>query len=185
MDQKTKIEAAGFFRKEYSKLKNYIRRYMSDRSDYDAEDIIQDVALNLFSRVDFESPVENLAGYIYKAIRNKIIDLQRRKSRKKETAMEYVENQEIVKQWIAQIEDHHDPEFRELMLEKVFEAMEKLKPEFQGIIWATEFEERTFQELSDELGTPVGTLLSRKHRAIGALQEIFQRDNPELANNYY
>ena len=52
MDQKTKIEAAGFFRKEYSKLKNYIRSYISDKPDYNAEDIIQDVALNLFSRVD-------------------------------------------------------------------------------------------------------------------------------------
>jgi len=65
MDQKTKTEAAGFFSKEYSKLKNYIRSYISDKSDYDAEDIIQDVALNLFSRVDFETPVENLAGIWY------------------------------------------------------------------------------------------------------------------------
>ena len=65
MDQKTKTEAAGFFRKEYSKLKNYSRSYISDQPDWDAEDIIQDVALNLFSRVDFETPVENLVGYIY------------------------------------------------------------------------------------------------------------------------
>jgi len=185
MDKKTKIEAAGFFRKEYSKLKNYIRSRISDRSDYDAEDIIQDVALNLFSKVDFETPVENLAGYIYSAIRNKIIDLQRNKSRKKQTVMEKIEDHEIVTNWILQIENHENPEFRENMLEKLFEAMEKLKSEFQGIIWATEFEGRTFQELSEELETPVGTLLSRKHRAIAALQKIFQKENPELINNYY
>ena len=185
MDQKTKTEAAGFFRKEYSKLKNYIRSYISDKSDYDAEDIIQDVALNLFSRVDFETPVENLAGYIYRAIRNKIIDLERNKNRKKQIPMEEIKDHEIVKNWISQIENHENHEFREIMLEKVFEAMEKLKPEFQGIIWATEFEGRTFQELSDELETPVGTLLSRKHRAIAALQMVFQKENPELMNNYY
>jgi len=185
MDQKTKTEAAGFFSKEYSKLKNYIRSYISDKSDYDAEDIIQDVALNLFSRVDFETPVENLAGYIYRAVRNKIIDLQRSKNRKKQTPMEEINDYEIVRNWISQIDEHQDPEFRELMLEKVFEAMEKLKPEFQGIIWATEFEGRTFQELSEELETPVGTLLSRKHRAIASLQKVFQKANPELMNNYY
>ena len=185
MDQKTKIEAAGFFRKEYSKLKNYIRGYISDKPDWDAEDIIQDVALNLFSRVDFETPVENLTGYIYRAIRNKIIDLQRNKSRKKQIQMEEIKEHEIVRKWISQIENHNDPEFREIMLEKVFEAMEKLKPEFQGIIWATEFESRTFQELSKELEIPVGTLLSRKHRAIAALQKVFQKENPELMNNYY
>ena len=185
MDQKTKIEAAWFFRKEYSKLKNYIRSYISDKPDYNAEDIIQDVALNLFSRVDFETPVENLAGYIYRAIRNKIIDLQRNKNRKKQIPMEEIKDHEIVRKWISQIDDHENPEFRETMLEKVFEAMEKLKPEFQGIIWATEFENRTFHELSEELEIPVGTLLSRKHRAIAALQKVFQKENPELVNNYY
>jgi len=185
MDQKTKTEAAGFFRKEYSKLKNYIRSYIRDKSDYDAEDIIQDVALNLFSRVDFETPVENLAGYIYRAIWNKIIDLQRNKNRKKQTPMEEIKDHEIVRKWISQIDDHDDPEVKEIMLEKVFEAMEKLKPEFQEIIWATEFESRTFQELSEELETPVGTLLSRKHRAIAALHKIFHKENPELMNNYY
>jgi len=185
MNQKTKSEAAGFFTKEYSKLKNYIRSYISDQPDWDAEDIIQDVALNLFSRVDFETPLENLASYIYRAIRNKIIDLHRSKNRKKQTPMEEIKDQEIVKKYISQIDEHQDPEFRELMLDKVFEAMGKLKPEFQGIIWATEFEGRTFQELSQELETPVGTLLSRKHRAIAALQKVFQKENPELVNNYY
>ncbi len=185
MNQKTKSEAAGFFTKEYSKLKNYIRSYISDQPDWDAEDIIQDVALNLFSRVDFETPLENLASYIYRAIRNKIIDLHRSKNRKKQTPMEEIKDQEIVKKYISQIDEHQDSEFRELMLDKVFEAMEKLKPEFQGIIWATEFEGRTFQELSQELETPVGTLLSRKHRAIAALQKVFQKENPELVNNYY
>ena len=185
MNQNTKSEAAGFFTKEYSKLKNYIRSYISDQSDWDAEDIIQDVALNLFSRVDFETPLENLASYIYRAIRNKIIDLHRSKNRKKQTPMEEIKDQEIVKKYISQIDEHQDPEFRELMLDKAFEAMGKLKPEFQGIIWATEFEGRTFQELSQELETPVGTLLSRKHRAIAALQKVFQKENPELVNNYY
>ncbi len=185
MNQKAKSEAAGFFTKEYSKLKNFIRSYISDQSDWDAEDIIQDVALNIFSRVDFETPLENLAGYIYRAISNKIIDLQRSKTRKKQTSMEEIKDPEIVKEYISQIDEHHDPEFREFMLDKVFEAMEKLKPEFQGIIWATEFEGKTFQELSQELETPVGTLLSRKHRAIAALQKVFQKENPELMNNYY
>jgi len=90
MDQETKTEATGFFREEYSKLKNYIRGYISDKPDWDAEDIIQDVALNLFSRVDFETSVENLTGYIYRAIRNKIIDLQRNKNRKKQSPMEEI-----------------------------------------------------------------------------------------------
>ena len=95
MDQKTKTEATGFFREEYLKLKNYIRSYMSDKSDYDAEDIIQDVALNFFSRVDFETPVENLTGYIYRAIRNKIIDLQRNTNRKKQIPMEEIKTMKL------------------------------------------------------------------------------------------
>jgi RNA polymerase sigma-70 factor (ECF subfamily) len=54
----------------------------------------------------------------------------------------------------------------------MMQAIEKLKPEQQEVIIATEFEGYTFEELSEKTGVPIGTLLSRKHRAMAKLYNM-------------
>ena len=44
-----------------------------------AEDIVQDVALRLFSKAVDYSPINNIGGFVYSSIRNRIIDLMRTK----------------------------------------------------------------------------------------------------------
>ena len=54
--------------------------------------------------------------------------------------------------------------------------MDKLKPDERDIIVETEFNGRSFNDLSIEWNTPVGTLLARKHRALGKLQKELQNE---------
>jgi len=68
-EQRSKF--AVFFAREHQKLSNYVRGLTTGTTNLDAEDIVQEVALNIFTRVDFNSPVENVAGYIYRALRNR------------------------------------------------------------------------------------------------------------------
>ena len=56
-------------------------------------------------------------------------------------------------------------------------ALESLSDDHREIVVATEIEGITFAEISDETGIPVGTLLSRKHRAMANLQKIFRDIN--------
>ena len=64
----------------------------------------------------------------------------------------------------------------ENVYEKMMEAMDKLKSQERDIIIETEFNGRSFNELSIEWNTPVGTLLARKHRALSKLQKILQNE---------
>lgn len=185
MEKENRSRFSDFFRTEYASLKRYVRSILSDRSDVDAEDIIQEVALNIFSRVDFETPVENLGAYIYRSLRNRVIDLQRNRKRKMQKQIEDTQVPEVMSSYFDIIEEHPDPEFREYIIERLFHAMESMNPDYQNIIWATEFEGMTFQDLSDEMNIPIGTLLSRKHRAIGSLQRIFKEENPDLLEEYF
>ena len=57
------------------------------------------------------------------------------------------------------------------------EAIAQLRPDEQAVIIATEFEERSYEELSDEWEIPIGTLLSRKHRALSKLHKILLNKN--------
>jgi RNA polymerase sigma factor (sigma-70 family) len=55
---------------------------------------------------------------------------------------------------------------RDVLAEKLVDALSELPPEQRDIFVAHELDGRSFKELAAETGTPVNTLLSRKHAAI-------------------
>ena len=61
-----------FFGEEYQSLKVYVNSRIKATASRDAEDIIQDVALKLFAGADRYSPINNVAGFVYNSIKNKI-----------------------------------------------------------------------------------------------------------------
>jgi RNA polymerase sigma factor (sigma-70 family) len=152
---------AEFFKTERRKLVNYVRSRIDDAADRDAEDVVQDVMLNLFDKADISVPVENLTAYIYQALRNRITDLFRK--RKEVYSLEKV------------VEDTGcDPgkivENRDLQ-DQIFDAISNLNEDERDVLMATEFDDRTFQELSDQWGVPLGTLLARKSRALKKIRK--------------
>jgi len=152
---------AEFFRTERQKLVNYVRRRIEDASDRDAEDIVQDVMLNFFDKADISVPIENLAAYIYQALRNRITDLFRKKK-------DIYLLEDMVR------DTGCDPgkivENRDLQ-DKIFDAINCLDEDERDVFMATEFDDRTFQELSDQWGVPLGTLLARKSRALKKIRK--------------
>ncbi len=55
-------------------------------------------------------------------------------------------------------------------------AIQELSDIEQFIINQTEFEGKTFEQLSKELQIPIGTLLSKKHRALNKLYKILKTE---------
>jgi RNA polymerase sigma factor (sigma-70 family) len=163
-----------FFRVEYRKLVNFVRKNLESRFiEASPEDIVQDVALGLVNRLDVDVQVENIAAYIYRAIRNRIIDFQKKKERNIsiETFSDKT-NGNYLSNTLADETDIEDAGYASIEPETLKLAIGQLRPDEQALILATEFEERTFEELSDEWDIPLGTLLSRKHRALSKLQKI-------------
>ena len=145
-----------FFRTEYSRLVRFVRRLIDDAADRDAEDIVQDVMLGLFDKADVTAPIENLSAYIYSALRNRVTDMFRRKRDVASLAAFVHESAE---------DAAHVLEKKELR-ESVVKAIENLSDDQKAVIIATEFEDRSFGELSEEWEIPIGTLLARKSRAL-------------------
>ncbi|HET8736230.1 MAG TPA: RNA polymerase sigma factor, partial [Pricia sp.] len=50
-----------FFNEEYHALRSYAKSRIDDAADRDAEDIVQEVALKIFSRSNSASPITNIA----------------------------------------------------------------------------------------------------------------------------
>lgn len=152
---------AGFVATEWSRLVGYVRAWIADTADRDAEDVVQDVIERLFEKADVTEPVADLSAYLYRSLRNKVIDLYRKPKRAAELPEE-----------LSDVRFEASGEMdREEAREVLFEAIDDLPPAQREVLVATELEGRSFRELAEEWETPIGTLLARKHRAIRALRE--------------
>ena len=163
-----------FFRKEYQKLVNFVRKNLDDRY-YDAspEDIVQDVALGLIDKLDLDLQIVNLTGYIYRSIKNKIIDYQKKK--KHTVSIENFtdpKNENYLLNTISNETLTEETDYLDIAPEELQLAIAQLRPDEQEVIIATAFGERTYEELSIEWGIPMGTLLSRRHRALAKLNKL-------------
>ncbi len=168
MAKDNQTNVSDVFRDEYQSLKRYVRSRITDTTDNDAEDIIQDVALRIFSRPTDAIPITNVTGFVYHAVKNKIIDVLRTK--KKRTDNE----QELELLWTRfsdQFYSGDDFEYSEALRTKLKTAIKALKPEYKLIIIAIDFEGYTYREISEETGISQGTLMSRRHRALSILSK--------------
>jgi RNA polymerase sigma-70 factor (ECF subfamily) len=167
-----------FFEWNYLKLRNYTRKQLGNsQGSEDAEDILQDVAVNLFTRFDLDYTVENLAAYIYRSIRNRITDSRRKK--KQEVPVARFTDEEGNELFLgipdgapieAIIEGFDEPPPADLEY-----ALSMLSPEERELIIENSLKGRTFAELSKAWGISQGTLLSRKHRALNKLHKILKQ----------
>ena len=165
-ENKQKLES--FFQDEYKSMRAYVTSRISSGVDKDPEDIIQDVALRLFSRADRYAPINNVAGFVYRSIRNKIIDVMRKG---KTYTQQEDENEAKLVEFSELLYGKSDSSYSEQMMEDLKRAIMSLKPVYRDIILAIDFEDYSYKEISDETGIPQGTLMSRRHRAMAVLHE--------------
>lgn len=167
-DNEKQLQA--FFDSEYHNLKAYVHSKIENDADRDADDIIQDVALKIFSRKSI-LPINNIGGFVYYSIKNKIIDIMR-KGKKTTNIDEDLENQ--LSGFTDDFYDNSEKAYSDEMKAALKEAIFNLKPHYREIILAIDVEGYSYKEISEETGIPTGTLMSRRHRAISILFKILE-----------
>nr|WP_298995714.1 RNA polymerase sigma factor [uncultured Allomuricauda sp.] len=162
-----------FFNEEYHSLRAYVRSRIENSTERDAEDVVQDVAVRIFSRPVDATPISNITGFVYNAVRNRIIDLMRSKKTNTYTSDDMDHRwQEFAELFYDKADNSYTPE-----LEKALrDAIQKLKPEYRDIIIAVDFEGYTYREITTETNISSGTLMSRRHRALSILAKILEKE---------
>ena len=176
MDQGRNASLAEFFRQNYFRLVDYVQGRIRDKAHRSSEDIVQEVMLSMLDRPDILAPIADLSAYVFRALKNRIIDLYR--GRTDDTvSLEYEDESGLSLFDILPDRKYHPEEAyarrsrRRLLLRLIREL-----PESQmRVIVETEFNQRTFRELSREWGVPMGTLLARKHRGMTHLRRELER----------
>lgn len=157
--------------KEYgNRLFRFIRNRVATNAD--AEDILQEVWFQFSNVVDIES-INQVSGWLFKVARNKVTDSFRKK--KLELIEDFSYENEAGDLYLKDIllADFPSPEdenLRQIFWEQLFIALDELPEKQRFVFMQNEMEDRTFQEIAEETGENIKTLISRKRYAIQHLR---------------
>jgi RNA polymerase sigma factor (sigma-70 family) len=162
-EERERGRIARFFAGEGRKLTGYVRARLRRIDEMDAEDIVSDVMLNVLQKTGVTANVQSLPAYVYRALRNRVVDVQR--GRRSTLSLDACvdENGEIPLMELLTDESSGtagQAERREFF-RRLAQALDRL-------------EGRPYRALSEEWNEPLGTLLSRKSRAVKALREMLR-----------
>ena len=169
--------------KEYGRrLFGFIRGRV--RTDEDAEDILQDVWYQLSNLTD-AGAIEQISGWLHRVARNKITDKYRK--RRDELLDDFSYEDEDGETSLADMLPANDgspesEELRRIFWQQLMDALEELPAAQRDIFIQNELEDRTFQEIADETGENIKTLISRKGYAVKHLRKRLQGLYEEFIN---
>ncbi|MDH8678832.1 RNA polymerase sigma factor [Fusibacter bizertensis] len=172
-----------YFAKEGKKLELFVKSRIRSISEMDAEDIVDEVMLNLLSVIGLNGQIENIPAYVTRSLQYKIIDYYRLQNRTKSlhTSLSSDSTLALMDVLASHIDIASDFEQKEFV-RSLFTALDSLTPKQRAIFIATELEGKTFRELSEQWNEPIGTLLSRKSRTIKLLKEKLTLFDPKGGN---
>ena len=170
---KTKqISLTDTIKKFGNKLFGFVRGKV--KTNEDAEDILQEVWYQLSNLTNIDA-IENTSAWLYSVSRNKITDFYRKK--KTDNLEDYAyENEEgdfLIKNALLS-DDSNDPElamFKELFWDELRLALDELPENQRHVFIQNEMEDKTLQEIADETGENLKTIISRKGYAVKHLRK--------------
>ena len=172
---------------ERKKLLKFIKTRVGNEED--ASDILQDVFYQLASNHGMVETIENMASWLYRVTRNKIIDWYRkRKTESIDTMTAFDDEDEDgyfsnLAALSSSQSDNPDAVFeRQLVWDTMYEALSELPEEQREVFILHELENKSFNEIAEQTGVSVNTLLSRKRYAVLYLREKLKDLYDELIN---
>lgn len=168
MDLALQIE--NLFKTDRKRFLGFIRQRV--RSQEEAEDILQDVFTNvLAASAHVQKPIENLASWVFTAVRNRIIDSYRKKRADTfsdmYTARQIEDGMDSFESFISDVSHTPDNDLlRKTIWEAVLAGLAELPEEQREVFVKNEFEGVSFREMSEETGVNINTLLARKRYAV-------------------
>ncbi|MEM7657766.1 MAG: RNA polymerase sigma factor [Bacteroidota bacterium] len=163
-------------------LSTWIRTYQAELTAFvhsrigsaqEAEDLLQEVWLQL-SRTQARTPIQQPRAWLYRVLRNKIIDHYRKQSPEWLAELLPDEEEEWAEGEWLEAESAGPDEYwlRENFWEALYEALELL-PEAQRMVFVKhELEGLTLREIAEQSEENLKTIISRKGYAVRQLRNL-------------
>ena len=145
------------------------------RNHDDAEDLAQEVFIRTFSVLDRYDPAYPFSSWLYRITSNLCIDHIRRRRDGMLSLDQPVQGKdgEMSRQMPDDgVKPDRDIESKEMM-EVLEEAIHTLPEHYRVIVILRHQEQLSYEEISDNLGIPLGTVKARIHRARNMIRDYF------------
>jgi RNA polymerase sigma factor (sigma-70 family) len=186
MSPKESQKITSAYKSEHKRLLGYIRKRIPISEE--AEDILQDIFYQLTVGFNDLRRIESLTGWLYKVADNRIIDLFRKR---KHEVISYSDSVQESDEGPLTLEEilpavgtkPYDEDLKDMIWETIEETLSGLPEEQRSVFIATEFEDKSFREISVNTGMSINTLISRKRYAVLALRKNLDELYKLLKNN--
>jgi len=164
------LQIENLFKTDRKKFLGFIRQRV--RSQEEAEDILQDVFTNvLAASANVQKPIENIASWVFTAVRNRIIDSYRKKRAETfsdmQTPGQAEDGVDSFENFLGDMINTPETDLiRKTIWESVQSGLAELPLEQREVFVKNEFEGISFREMSEETGVNINTLLARKRYAV-------------------
>ncbi|HPT08359.1 MAG TPA: sigma-70 family RNA polymerase sigma factor [bacterium] len=153
------------------KIFNYIKR-ISSFSDEDVRDILQEVFLKVYLNLnDFDKNLK-FSSWIYSIARNQVISSYR-KFKVRPESKSVVIDENIIKKFVFDFNIENEID-NKLTNKIIFDVFNSIKPKWKEILILKFFEEKDYNEISDIILKPVGTVASMMNKAKKEFKKTYQ-----------
>lgn len=141
----------------------------------DAEDLVQETFLKAYRfRARFEQG-SNLRAWLFRIQYNAFVNRYRRRTKRREIYDELaqgpVAETAVSHSAVAALSDPDGNALRPMLAEEIEAALNSLPEDQRTVVMLADVEEFSYREIAEIVGCPIGTVMSRLHRARGALKE--------------
>ncbi len=166
------IEDVEYFRCIYERYEKKLKRYIfqiSNFSEDEAEDILQNVFIKIWKNINGYDETIKFSSFLYRIVHNETISLYR----KKQTLEKVKEN------YSHEVGDENEFELREkpTKSQKILEVLNLLSEKYKEVLVLKFLENMDYEEISDILKIPEGTVATRINRAKKAFARIVKNEN--------
>lgn len=148
-------------------LRRHARGLVLDREL--ADDLVQETLLRALAREHQWQPDGNLRAWLFTLMHNLFVSDYRRRCRSPVVSVEELPEQ-------ASQGDADS----ECQLRDVSRALERLPPAWREVLLLVSIEGLSYEDAAHVLGIPLGTVMSRLHRARRRLAECLEDERPRL-----
>lgn len=177
VEEMSKEEKDELFREEalphLNALYNYARSI--SYSDEDAEDLVQDTYMRAYRFFHQYTPGSNCKAWLFTILRN-LYNTRYKQYKRKPDKVHYEDTDEVYNfmvegEWTSEIGDPESEFFDNILPRRIVEAIEDLPEEFKSTLILADLEDFSYKEIAEILDCPVGTVMSRLHRARNILKK--------------
>lgn len=175
--------------KAYAELMNHYRDSLyfmllkMTNNPYDADDLTIEAFGKAFKKLHQYTPNYAFSTWLFKIATNNCIDFIRKKKKYTFSMDENFgedENRDLAQKLPAETLDPEEHAIKNQKIKMMHQVVEKLKPHYKKLVELRYFRELSYEEISEELDLPLGTVKAQLFRAREFLHNILKNSKEKI-----